>query len=176
MINNSVTVASGYIAVFQGVYSVRVGPDGHLSPKIILRINDFGQSEISDVNQTYLDNYCTGAVSSSYHANVASRGLRRRMAEESETDYSKTKNHSSNTNSVSISPNPANSQIRISSSSKPISEIQIFDLSGRSLIQKKTGNDFQQVEVDINKLQSGVYIVQTICGDERSSEKLVVSK
>jgi hypothetical protein len=63
----------------------------------------------------------------------------------------------------------------VTSSTTPISKVQIFDLSGRIILQEDTGNSkAKQFAVNINELQSGVYIVQTHYGNQVSSDKLVV--
>jgi len=177
-VTGNVEVQSGYFLVLQALSQISISPDANLNKNIQLRIKrDFYDTpifEYTDNSEVY--NFCNN--SNQYHANVASKSLHQQIRNNVELKPQSLKKETNLEKSfVSIHPNPANSQIRITSSSKPISEVKIFDLSGRSLIHKKIGEvDTQQVEVDVNSLQSGVYIVQTICGDERSSEKLVIGK
>ena len=176
-LNNHITVSPGYIAVFQGVDSVNVGTNGHLSPNIILRINDFGQSHVTEVTQDYLDDYCTGAISPSYQANIASKDMKRRLQNLPAHTWQKSGVVFPERNDITIHPNPATDRIWITSTTKPISEIRIFDLSGRGLIQQKTdGTDLSRVAVNVASLQSGVYIVQVVCGDEHSTQKLIIGR
>ncbi len=176
LISGDITVENGYTVVIQALNTIDLKPNAHLVPNIHLKIKkDFYDTPVFEyIDNSEVYNFCNN--SNDYHANAASKSAYQRIKDTNVLNQESKNGANFEKNSVSIHPNPANSQIRITSSSKPITEIQLFDLSGRSLIHKKTGNDIQQVEMNIDQLQSGVYIVQTVCGDERSSEKLVVGK
>lgn len=166
---------SYYKLNIEALDKIHLTPGAELSPRIHLKIrSDFynlPEFQYADDNET--SSFCQ---SSDYQSNIASKSLKRRILAEQERLEKTTKSPANYDNHVSIHPNPANSQIRITSSSKPITEIQIFDLSGRSLIHQKTGAEINTIAVNVNALQSGVYIVQTLCGDQRSTEKLVIGK
>ena len=175
-ITGDLEVQTGYDLVVEALSEIKVSPGSILTPNIHLKIRrDFYNQPIFEyADNNEIETFCQG---NDYQANIASRSLKRRIVAEETQAQQKTLSESLGRSNVSIHPNPATDQIWVSSTTKPISEIQIFDLSGRSLIHKNTGKaDIQQIEVDINALQSGIYIVQTLCGDERSSEKLVVEK
>lgn len=156
--------------------NIRLLPGAHIKPSIVLKI-DKAIYEIPEAHPA-MENEITQFCDNSYNANTLASHLQKPNSENSDRKLQHKEMDVAYQNSnISIHPNPANFQVRITSTSKPISEVKIFDLSGRSLIHKKTGKvDIKQVELDINTLQSGVYIVQTICGDEHSTQKLVVGK
>ena len=64
--------------------------------------------------------------------------------------------NSSNTD-INIYPNPANDYIQISANNDQLSEISIFDLSGKKVIEKKFNNN---ISLNIKYLQSGIYTIK----------------
>lgn len=159
----------------QAYSEIRLDTGAHLLPNLHLEIKRdlYGGAQSIPATQSELLSFCSDT--SQYGAATASKSAKSR---EQKSLISSKVNPREEVKSlqVKIHPNPTNSQIRITSSSKPISEIEIFDLSGRSLIHQKTGAEINTIAVNVAALQSGVYIVQTLCGDERSTEKLVISK
>ncbi len=177
-INGPLQIQPGYILAIQALEEVQVEPGASLNPNVHLSIKKdfYNTPEFQYSDNTTVQNFCDN---NTYQANIPSSALRTRIEseieDESAVEYLKIKELP--TQNIKLFPNPANSQIWISSSSAPISEIQIIDIAGRILIHEKPGDsDLNRVLVNINSLQTGIYIVQTQCGNERSSQKLVVGK
>ena len=73
---------------------------------------------------------------------------------------------------VKLYPNPANDFIRVSAVDN-VSAVTIYDMQGRSLQQHNIGGS--DMEIRIDNLTSGTYIVEFLLADnKRSSQKLVV--
>jgi PKD repeat protein len=70
-------------------------------------------------------------------------------------------------------PNPAFNQVNITSQTL-IRKISIHDLSGKTLLKKKGGD--QKIEVDISKLPSGTYLIQLETSTEKFTERLLISR
>jgi hypothetical protein len=80
-----------------------------------------------------------------------------------------------------IYPNPARDVILIALS-QPTKEsdlaIKIYDLSGRMVLSQNLleSNGSEIVEININDLSSGLYLVQVNIGNYVSAKRLVISK
>ena len=74
-------------------------------------------------------------------------------------------------NSVKMFPNPAKDYVRFSTNSNKSLNIEIFDLTGKSVLRV---NDAQN-EVNISDLNSGLYFVQMTLGTQRATKKLIVN-
>ena len=74
-------------------------------------------------------------------------------------------------NSVKMFPNPAKDYVRFSTNSNKSLNIEIFDLTGKSVLRV---NDAQN-EVNISGLNSGLYFVQMTLGTQRATKKLIVN-
>ncbi len=152
VINGPLQVQAGFTAVIQALERIHLTPDAVLNPKIHLRIKkDFYNTAVFEyADNTEVANFC---ISSNYQANndAARKGINDANLNQETTNESA--KYIGEKGYIQLFPNPANSQIRITSSSRPISEIQIFDLSGRSLIQKQMGNDILQVAVRYRSIE-----------------------
>lgn len=73
---------------------------------------------------------------------------------------------------ISVYPNPAEELFTVSSTAGDISEVSIFDNSGR-LVMKRTIND-QQAQIGIEELAAGMYIVRVRTADGIANKKLIV--
>ncbi len=78
--------------------------------------------------------------------------------------------------SISLYPNPARSEITLTAYGGDLISITIYDLAGRPVIQATPGSAGNEYRVDINKLPSGIYLLQVTCGEKVHSEKLVVAR
>ena len=190
--NNQVIYNENYINISSSVSSagtlpasilssavIHLTPGAHLNPKLRLAI-DYpfqGLYPQQEVSSSYLSDFCANNLADvSYQANQFSP-LAPQLPSPSAEFIEQYHKPQRVLNFIILSPNPATDQIWVNSSSKPITEIEIFDLSGRSLIHQKTdGAGLTRVVVNVASLQSGVYIVQAVCGDERSTQKLVISR
>ncbi|MCT2564258.1 T9SS-dependent choice-of-anchor J family protein [Chryseobacterium herbae] len=66
-----------------------------------------------------------------------------------------------------IFPNPASDYLYLKSSMK-ITDLEIFDFSGKKLNAPYKGN-----KVDIRKFQSGTYIIVLTCGDKKYTQRFI---
>ncbi|NEN25654.1 T9SS type A sorting domain-containing protein [Cryomorpha ignava] len=177
-INGHITVEAGYNLVLNAVSNIHTTPESRIGQRITLKIKkDFYNTPIFNyAADSAVYNFCNEV--NSYQAHISSSRVKARR-ELGSQGISKPvlKNNVSIVNVVSIHPNPANSQIWITSSSTPISEVQIMDISGRVLIHEKSVNsDVNRISLNISSLQSGIYLVNTKSGNESSTQKLVVEK
>jgi hypothetical protein len=60
---------------------------------------------------------------------------------------------------VNIYPNPANKKITVSGNIS-FTELHLFDLTGKLLLQKKSNNNQNSLEIDLPDLSAGVYILK----------------
>lgn len=78
-----------------------------------------------------------------------------------------------NLNSFSIFPNPSNGIFNISlENTMENSKISVYDLNGRNVYKSKT-LDTNKKELDLNHLQSGIYILNISIGKSNYSQKIV---
>lgn len=64
-------------------------------------------------------------------------------------------------NKFSIFPNPATTQIKISSSLlEQKSTIELFDITGRRVLQHKTSSANQEITINVSAFQRGIYMVR----------------
>ena len=71
--------------------------------------------------------------------------------------------------SVVMSPNPANSYISISGNNSSIDEVRIYDITGKEVIKINLINN----QIDISKLNSGMYLVNLIGDNLNVVKKLI---
>lgn len=79
----------------------------------------------------------------------------------------------SGTINIRISPNPAKDYLHISSE-KNIDFIEIVDLSGRSIMKKTINSNKSQI--DISRLNSGLYFIVFYSENRKSTEKFLVAE
>jgi hypothetical protein len=78
-------------------------------------------------------------------------------------------------NFIKLQPNPAQDKFTIVSE-LILKDVKIFDMSGKLLLHRETGH-LQELELNTEPLQNGVYVLQVMSQDNRmSTYKLVVSK
>ncbi|RZJ67838.1 MAG: T9SS type A sorting domain-containing protein [Flavobacterium sp.] len=71
---------------------------------------------------------------------------------------------------ITMYPNPVKSQLKIENNGSPITSLEIFDLSGKRLLVVE---DSAIVEVDVNGLSNGMYIVKAKSDDGISNFKMM---
>jgi hypothetical protein len=69
-------------------------------------------------------------------------------------------------------PNPSNGSFSIVLSETQICDIQIFDLMGKRVYERKNCKE-KKIDIDLPELKSGMYIVQVSNGRERQMQKLI---
>ncbi|GAB5416927.1 MAG: hypothetical protein Crog4KO_17940 [Crocinitomicaceae bacterium] len=81
---------------------------------------------------------------------------------------------------IEIAPNPSNGEFSIAVASLPIGhlEIEIFDLRGRVIYNsfESLDNGSGTIYVDLGSVESGIYLVHIISGNQRMTERIAVSK
>jgi hypothetical protein len=78
--------------------------------------------------------------------------------------------------SVSVYPNPASNFMNINIPGGSVSEVNVYDISGRVVFQEKTGNDitWDLTNAEGSKVSPGVYIITVDDGSERIVKKAVI--
>lgn len=164
------------LITFSAYENIRLLPGAHLKPKLRLKIDKdvYGVATSHPATVNELSQFCN---SNNYHANILAPALQGRLDKIAEhNDTAVKEKQPKQRNQISLHPNPAKEYIWITSSARPITEVEIFDLSGRRLIHENIGDELQRVRLDIHALQSGVYGVQIHYGVGRGMQKLVVGK
>ena len=77
---------------------------------------------------------------------------------------------------ITLYPNPARSELTLRATGGGLSNITIYDTSGRPVMQANAGGGASEHRMDIGAIAPGIYIVQATCGDEVHAEKLVVAR
>jgi len=70
---------------------------------------------------------------------------------------------------ISIFPNPANMELNISTSDGTIKEVVIYNLTGQQVLNEKGSVK----NVDISKLQPGLYIIEVVSGHSKFRDKFI---
>jgi len=74
-------------------------------------------------------------------------------------------------------PNPATNQVKVTlSKAELIEEVQLFDQSGRLVIDKKVGHSNDTIQLNISTLKSGYYVLTVLTESGISSRSLIVEK
>jgi hypothetical protein len=74
-------------------------------------------------------------------------------------------------NSLKMFPNPANDFLNFATNSNENIDIQIFDITGKSVLRSEN----VQNSVNISELNSGAYFVQITIGVEKETKKLIIN-
>ena len=69
----------------------------------------------------------------------------------------------------SLYPNPSTNSVELSSTNTPISEISIYDLSGKLLLSKKYNSEIN-INLNISNLAPGIYLLKI---NNKKSIKLI---
>ena len=77
-----------------------------------------------------------------------------------------------------VFPNPASSVIRIQSSvlSLQSSILEIYDLHGRKLIEKLISPGLEGIDIDVSRLENGIYFCQLLSKQYSGIQKLIIQK
>ncbi len=77
------------------------------------------------------------------------------------------------TNTIFVSLNNEGKQIKASSKLNNISQIAIFDNLGIVKLRKVFANNFKQVQVDISKLNTGIYFIEVFDGKTKQRKQFI---
>lgn len=177
IINGPLLVQPGYIVIIQALEQIQLQPGSQYKPKVHLRIKkDFYNTPAFEyADQTTVANFYS--QNGQYQANTASRPLMERILKEQQAAAAHEKSKRVETSTIRLHPNPTSGILQITSSHAPINQIEVYDLSGRRLYHRSFGeSESKQVQMDLSSLSNGVYVVKTTCGEQVSSEKLVVGR
>lgn len=75
---------------------------------------------------------------------------------------------------ILIYPNPANESIIIEYSSDKITGIQLIDLAGKIILEPLHSPKNKIVQLDVSKIQSGVYFIVVSSENEKISKKMII--
>ncbi|MFZ1678237.1 MAG: T9SS type A sorting domain-containing protein [Saprospiraceae bacterium] len=77
--------------------------------------------------------------------------------------------------SVSYAPNPADEYIEVDiNGSKELNTIRLMDGSGRVVLHENIESSMTKFNMDIKKLNAGIYVLEVISGREKFSDKVVI--
>ena len=74
---------------------------------------------------------------------------------------------------INVFPNPTNGNVYVCTESQPVHEVQIFDLSGRMLIQKSVAE--KEFSIDLSNYTTGTYILRLFTTDGIDTRKIVIN-
>ncbi|RLD45255.1 MAG: hypothetical protein DRI89_01525, partial [Bacteroidetes bacterium] len=77
-----------------------------------------------------------------------------------------------------IFPNPAIDEFRVQSSEFKVSgaTLQLFGLNGKKLLEKTIPKGSEEIAVDVNKLESGMYFCRVTVDNKSVTKKLIIQK
>jgi len=75
---------------------------------------------------------------------------------------------------IDIYPNPARDKFEVRSAKFEITEIEIYDLQGRILIEKQFPKGENHVEISVIGLLSGIYVCRTYTNNDSFSRKILI--
>jgi len=81
-------------------------------------------------------------------------------------------NENANNSNVSLFPNPATDLVTFLSEGTNITEVQIFDLTGKMVYNNLPTSD--RLDVNTSEFASGTYIVKVITNNESVTRRLIV--
>ena len=83
-----------------------------------------------------------------------------------------------NKTEIVVFPNPASDKISLQSAvfSRESTTVVLFDLNGRKLIEKQILQGSEEITVDVNRLQSGVYFCRVTVDNKSVTKKLIIQK
>lgn len=88
-------------------------------------------------------------------------------------DYTGVSNHGFNADNMRIYPNPASDYITITGDNTIISNIEIVDNAGKTVLKESNLNK-KETKLDLTSLKSGVYYIRALTSKGVVTEKLVV--
>lgn len=75
---------------------------------------------------------------------------------------------------IQIFPNPARGTFRIKSTSLLIEKVELYDLTGRKLLEQKTESCINECEVDVSGIKPGTYFCRFSLNDFAVTQKLII--
>jgi len=79
-----------------------------------------------------------------------------------------------NQNEFEIYPNPASDILKVKLTGKEIQQIRVVDITGKTVFESRTGFHASEVNIPVNQLQNGVYILQITSGNQTGTKSFVV--
>jgi hypothetical protein len=87
--------------------------------------------------------------------------------------FSSSIKNSKKEHNLSVYPNPVMDRLTIELNSDNISIINVFNISGQNVISRQVGANSGKVNIDVANLNSGVYFIQVISGNQTTTQKLI---
>jgi hypothetical protein len=158
---------------------IRLVPGARLKPNGRLRIIPDPLAQFGlPASTAYIADYCQGTVTEPYMGNRASISAQSQIVKyEDEVAKRKKILAASSAAVIQLNPNPTSGLLQITSSNQPITQIEVYDLSGRRLYHRIFGeSENKQVQINLSALSNGVYVVKTTSGEQVSTKKFVVGR
>jgi len=176
VIGENVTVANNYKVIVNALKEINVQPCVQFTPQIQLRIKrDFYDTPVFEyADEATVSNFCS--PNGAFQGDVGSRCLIDIIIEQQQTSVALEKVKRADKSTVYFHPNPTSAYLTFSAT-QPITSTEIYDLSGRMLLQEYFGDGGgRQVQLDLSAFSNGVYAVKATCGGEIFTERIVVSR
>ena len=74
---------------------------------------------------------------------------------------------------VNVFPNPSNGKVYVCAEAQPVQELQVFDLSGRMLIQKSV--EAKEFSIDLSNYNIGTYIFRLVTSNGVETRKIIIN-
>ncbi|WP_347838683.1 T9SS type A sorting domain-containing protein [uncultured Draconibacterium sp.] len=86
--------------------------------------------------------------------------------------------HKKTENQIKIFPNPCkNNKVTIDYPSKEISQIRLTNITGKQVFLKKYDFPLPKVQLQLNEIPNGIYIIQITTSDNKhTAKKLMISR
>jgi hypothetical protein len=78
-----------------------------------------------------------------------------------------------NVENVNAFPNPSNGMVYVCAEAQPVQELQVFDLSGRMLIQKSV--EAKEFSIDLSNYNIGTYILRLVTSNGVETRKIIIN-
>ena len=76
-----------------------------------------------------------------------------------------------NVENLKVFPNPSNGIVNVCTESKQVQELQVFDISGKMLLQKSIGE--KEFSIDLSSYNAGTYILRLVTNSGVETSKIV---
>jgi hypothetical protein len=83
-----------------------------------------------------------------------------------------------NLNNCRIFPNPAQNEFNVSGFKFNTygGTVELYDLNGKKLLENQIPAGFEEINIDISRLQSGIYFCHLVFGDKSVTKRIIIRK
>jgi hypothetical protein len=72
---------------------------------------------------------------------------------------------------IQVFPNPSNGSVYVRTEQQPVSDMQVFDMSGRMLFHKSVGE--KEFSFDLSGYKAGIYILRLVTSEGVETSKII---